>query len=107
MTGTPASRRRPVRPAGSVFQAAGIRVIRSAVQAPRMNSVTERWIGGCRHELLDRTLIWNQRHLMMVLREYEDFYNSCPPHRALDQATPLRAPPDRVTDLESFPGPAA
>jgi hypothetical protein len=24
--------------------------------------------------LLDRTLIWNQRHLMTVLREYEDFY---------------------------------
>ena len=23
-----------------------------------------------------RTLLWNQRHLMMVLRKYEDFYNS-------------------------------
>ena len=33
---------------GAVFQAAGIRVIRSAVQAPRMNSITERWIGSCR-----------------------------------------------------------
>jgi transposase InsO family protein len=60
----------------AVFQAAGIRVIRSAVQAPRMNSIAERWIGSCRRELLDRTLIWNLRHLMMVLREYEDFYNS-------------------------------
>src|SRR5258708_11275355 len=84
----------------AVFQAAGIRVIRSAVQAPRMNSITERWIGSCRRELLDRTLIWNQRHLMMVLREYEDFYNSHRPHRALDQAAPLRPLPDRVTDLE-------
>ena len=45
----------------AVFQAAGIRVIRSAVQAPRKNPVTERWIGSCRRELLDRTLIWNQR----------------------------------------------
>jgi hypothetical protein len=49
---------------------------RSAVQAPRMNSIMERWIGSCRHELLDRTLIWKQRHLIIVLREYEDFYNS-------------------------------
>jgi len=57
----------------SLFQAAGTRVIRSAAQAPRMNSVMERWIGSCRRELLDRTLIWNQRHLMTVLREYEDF----------------------------------
>ena len=53
----------------SVLQAAGIRVIRSAVQAPRMNSLMERWTGSCRRELLDRTLVWNQRHLMIVLRE--------------------------------------
>ena len=40
----------------SVFQAAGIRVIRSAVQAPRMNSTMERWIGSCRRELPDPDL---------------------------------------------------
>jgi putative transposase len=84
----------------AVFQSVGTRVIRSAVQAPRMNSIMERWIGSCRRELLDRTLIWNQRHLMLMLREYEDFYNSHRPHRALDQAAPLRPPPDSVTDLD-------
>jgi hypothetical protein len=62
---------------GAVFQAAGARVIRSAVQAPRMNSIMEGWIGSCRRELLDRTLIWNQRHLMTVLREYEDPPGAC------------------------------
>ena len=56
-----------------VFRAAGARIIRAAVQAPRMNSIMERWVGSCRRELLDRTLVWNQRHLMIVLREYEDF----------------------------------
>jgi hypothetical protein len=53
----------------AVFQAVGATVDRSAIQAPRMNSIMERWIGSCRRELLDRTLIWNQRHLMTVLRE--------------------------------------
>ena len=86
----------------SVFQTAGIRVIRSAVQAPRMNSVMERWIGSCRRELLDRTLVWNQRHLMIVLREYEDFYNTHRPHRTLNQAAPLRPLPDGVTDLDQI-----
>jgi transposase InsO family protein len=86
----------------SVFQAAGIRVIRSAVQAPRMNSVMERWIGSCRRELLDRTLVWNQRHLMTVLREYEDFYNRHRPHRTLNQAAPLRPLPGGVIDLDQF-----
>ena len=74
----------------AVFQAAGARVVRSAVQAPRMNSVMERWIGSCRRLLLDRTLIWNQRHLMTVLREYEDFYNTYRPHRTLNRFRGLR-----------------
>jgi transposase InsO family protein len=87
---------------GAVLQAAGVRVVRSAVRAPRMNSIMERWVGSCRRELLDRTLIWNQRHLMTVLREYEDFCNTHRPHRTLNQAAPLRPPPDDVTDQDHF-----
>jgi len=67
-----------------------------------MNAIMERWIGSCRRELLDRTLIWNQRHLMTVLREYEDFYNTHRPHRTLNQAAPLRPLPHAATDLEHF-----
>jgi putative transposase len=62
----------------AVFQAARVTIVRSAVQAPRMNPVMERWIGSCRRELLDRTLIWNNRHLTIVLREYEDSCNTGP-----------------------------
>jgi transposase InsO family protein len=62
----------------------------------------ERWIGSCRRELLDRTLAWNQRHLMAMLREYEGFYNTHRPHRALDQAAPMRPLPDGITDLDQF-----
>jgi len=60
----------------AVSRDAGARIVRSAVQTPRMNSNMERWIGSCRRELLVRTLAWNQRHLMTVLRGYEDFYNT-------------------------------
>jgi len=38
---------------------------------------------------------------MIVLREYEDFYNYRP-HRALKHAAPLRQLPDGVTDLDQF-----
>ncbi len=85
-----------------VFMASGARVIRSAVQAPRMNSIMERWIGNCRRELLDRTLVWNHRHLMTVLREYEDFHNTHRPHRSLKQAAPMRPLPETVTDIDHF-----
>jgi putative transposase len=86
----------------AVFQAAGVRIVRSAAQAPRMHAIMERWIGSCRRELLDRTLIWNQRHLMTVLREYEDSYNTHRPDRTLNQAAPLRPLPDGVSDLDQF-----
>jgi putative transposase len=76
----------------------GIEVVLTGVRMPRMNAITERWIRTCRRELLDRTLIWNQRHLLYALREFEEHYNDHRPHRALDQASPLRALPEPVTD---------
>jgi hypothetical protein len=54
----------------------------------------------CRHELLDRTLIWNQRHLLHSLREFEHFYNEHRPHRTLRAAAPLRPLPEPITDPE-------
>ena len=62
----------------------------------------ERWIGPCRRELLDRTLVWNPRHLTARLREYEEFCNPRRPHRALKQAAPLRPLPEGVTDPDQF-----
>jgi hypothetical protein len=47
--------------------------VRSGVQMARMNAIIERWVRTCRRELLDRTLIYNQRHLLHALREYEIF----------------------------------
>ncbi|MFG2106487.1 hypothetical protein [Micromonospora chersina] len=41
-----------------------------------MNAIMEPSVRTCRRELLDRTLIWNQRHLLQVLREFEIFYTS-------------------------------
>jgi hypothetical protein len=55
---------------------AGLRVVLAGIRMPRVNSIMERWVRTCRHELLDRTLIWNQRHLLHALREFEHFYNA-------------------------------
>jgi hypothetical protein len=66
----------------------GYRRIHGELAGLSMNSIIERWIGSCRRELLDRTLAWNQRHLMTVLREYEGFYNT---HRPSPHPEPGRA----------------
>ncbi len=59
----------------AVLADAGIRTVLCSVRTPRMNAIVERWIGGCRRELLDRTLIWNQGHLRLILRQYEIHHN--------------------------------
>jgi putative transposase len=41
----------------AVLVDAGIRTVLCNVRTPRMNAIAERWIGGCRRELLDRTLV--------------------------------------------------
>ena len=60
------------------------------------NAIIERWIGGCRRELLDRTLICNQAHLWRILRSYETHHNQHRPHRSLDSAAPLKRLPEPV-----------
>ena len=80
----------------AVLAGAGIRTVLCNVATPRMNAIAERWIGGCRRELLDRTLIWNQGHLRRILREYETHHNQHRPHRSLDGAAPLKPLPEPI-----------
>jgi transposase InsO family protein len=63
-----------------------------------MNAIMERWVRTCRRELLDRTLILNQRHLLHALREYEAFYNEHRPHQGIGNARPLAPLPEPITD---------
>ena len=72
----------------AVFQAAGTRILRTAVQAPRMNAICERLVGTLRRELLDRVLILGEGHLRAVLAEYQVHYNTARPHQGIAQRVP-------------------
>jgi putative transposase len=85
----------------AVLAGAGIRTVLCSVRTPRMNAIAERWIGGCRRELLDRTLVWNQHHLRRILRDYEIHHNQHRPHRSLHGAAPLKPLPEPV-DLDQY-----
>ncbi len=88
----------------AVFQAAGTRILHTAVQAPRMNATCERLVGTLRRELLDRVLILGEGHLRAVLTEYQVHYNTARPHQGIAQRVPDDEPDASratMTDVDS------
>jgi putative transposase len=68
---------------------AGIRVLRTAVQAPLMNSTCERLLGSIRRECLDHVIVLGERHVRQVLREYcFRYFNTAGPHQGIRQRAP-------------------
>jgi putative transposase len=76
--------------------ATGIQVIRTAVRAPDMNAIYERFLGSLRRECLDHLLVLDDRHLQRVVGEYVLYYNAARPHQGLRQRTPV--PEERTHD---------
>jgi putative transposase len=73
---------------GAVFDrvatGAGIRVLRTAIQAPLINSVCERFLGSVRLECLDHVVILGEAHLQHVLAEYAlGYFNMARPHQGI------------------------
>jgi putative transposase len=85
----------------AILADAGIQTVLCNVRTPRMNAIAERWIGGYRRELLDRTLVWNQNHLRRISRDYETHHNQHRPDRSLHGAAPLKPLPEPA-DLEQY-----
>lgn len=79
---------------GAVFdrvaKGAGLRIVKTAVEAPLMNSVCERFLGSVRRESLDHVIILGEHHLLHVLREYAlGYFNDARPHQGLGQRIPV------------------
>jgi putative transposase len=78
-----------------VAKGAGTRVLRTAVQAPLMNSVCEPFLGSVRRECLDHLIILSEPQLQQVPAEYAlSYFNTARPHQGIGQRLPL--PGDRA-----------
>ncbi|MCP3876788.1 MAG: transposase family protein, partial [Sulfitobacter sp.] len=79
-----------------IFRTEGHKILPTPVRTPVANTFAERWIGSVRRELLDRTIIWNQRQLERLIVDYIAHHNQHRPHQSLGQRppTPVDEPPD-------------
>jgi putative transposase len=72
-----------------VAHGVGMRVVKTAVRTPDMNTVCERFLGSVRRECLDHVLILSEAHLEHVLREYAiSYFNAARPHQGHNQRVP-------------------
>jgi len=77
----------------AVFEAQGVRAVRTPVHTPEAKGIAERFVRTVRSECLDWLLMRNARHLEHTLKVFVDHYNSGRPHRSLGLVPPNRRPP--------------
>jgi|ERR1700730_6216472 len=62
--------------------------IRTSFESPWQNGVAERWVGSCRHDLLNPIIAADERHLKRLLSEYIRYYHEDRTHLGLGKGTP-------------------
>jgi transposase InsO family protein len=71
-----------------VAEGVGTRVIETAVRAPNMNAVAERFVGSARREMLDHVIVLDDQHLGRLVRQYQEYFNEARPHQGIGQRIP-------------------
>jgi putative transposase len=66
----------------------GIQPKRTSFKSPWQNGIAERFVGNCRHDLLDHVIVLNGRHLKRLMSEYTRYYHEDRTHLGLAKATP-------------------
>jgi putative transposase len=85
----------------------GIEVLRTPYEAPKANAICERFLGSVRRECLDHLLIFSERHLHRVMKQYQEYFNRARPHQGIGQTIPCQpvsgAGPQKGGELISRP----
>jgi putative transposase len=83
-----------------ILKDAGTKVVHTAIQAPDMNAIAERFVGSVKRECLSKLILFGDRHLQRVLSNYADHYNQDRPHQSVDNNPIQPRPGDPPTEGE-------
>jgi transposase InsO family protein len=95
----------------AALQSMGVKPVRTAPRSPWQNPYVERFGGTLRRELLDKIIVFNQRQLHRVVREFVTYYHEDRCHLGLEKdapdsrtVTPRPSPRARVVALPRVGG---
>jgi putative transposase len=74
------------------LRAMGIKQVVTVARSPWQNAYVEHVIGSVRRECLDHVIIFDERHLRVVLSSYFHYYNKVRTHLSLDKDCPENRP---------------
>ena len=66
-----------------ILKASGIKPIRTLPMSPHLSCIVERFIRSIKSECLDRMLIFGERHLEYVIKEYMEHYHTERAHQGI------------------------
>ncbi|XHR30496.1 MAG: integrase core domain-containing protein [Chthoniobacteraceae bacterium] len=67
-----------------IFMGEGIKVKRLPFASPNLNAYAERFVQSIKRECLSQFVVFGERHLEYLIREYETYYNTVRPHQGLE-----------------------
>ena len=86
----------------------GIEQVLIAARSPWQNPYVERLIGSIRRECLDHVIVFNDKHLRRVLKQYFRYYHECRTHLGLEKDCPktrsVELPDSGMIQLEPMVG---
>ena len=71
-----------------LLKSAGIKTVRTPLQAPNANSHAERFVLSIKKESLDHMLVFGVARLERLVAEYISYFNEHRPHQGIDNAIP-------------------
>jgi putative transposase len=83
----------------------GIKQVLIAARSPWQNPYVERVIGSIRRECLDHAIIFNEKHLRRILKEYIRYYHEFRTHLGLKKDCPKlrQIEPPELGTIDSEP----
>ena len=71
----------------ALFQSMNVQVKQIPYRSPNLNPYAEGWVGTMKRECLDHFIVFGERHLRYLVREFAGYYNTERAHPALAERT--------------------